>query len=78
MEGGSTLDSFFKLGSDYVRARYSRTPDPALQGNQAVPIPVETVVQGPRSSSSDLSPVVMVAAAVALLLIVGLALKKAG
>lgn len=75
----STLDSIFGLGREYVRARYSRTPDPAEQGAQAVPIPAATVAQAPPASSGSIaSPAVLVAVAVSLVLIVGLALKKAG
>lgn len=78
---GSTLDSIFSLGSEYVRARYARKPDPALTGAQAVAIPAETVAQGPSSSGSggSLAQYVPVLAAVLVgALLLGIVLKKAG
>ena len=80
---GMTLDEVFgaakELGGQYIRTRYSRKPDPAAGGN-AVPIPAETTVQvRPTSTSAGVKKYApWIVAALALSLIVGLALKKAG
>lgn len=76
---GGTLDEFFALGKEYIRARYGRTPDPAQSGNQAVAIPAASTVQVTEDDDNDgMSYVPVIVAAVVVVVLLGIALKKAG
>jgi hypothetical protein len=82
MDGsGATLDDFFSLGKEYIRARYGRpaslatTADPNAQA-VAIPATSTVQVQGDDAGAMSYVPVVVVAVVVAVLL--GIALKKAG